>query len=57
MPLRGYFAVAELIYNIHLRGFTGWIVQQLVLLRYLYGIMPLFRAIERFDTFELEMEK
>lgn len=57
VPLRGYFAVAELVYNIHLSGLAGWILQQLVLLRYLFGIMPMFRAVERFDTFELEMEK
>ncbi|HWY79433.1 MAG TPA: NAD(P)/FAD-dependent oxidoreductase [Candidatus Sulfotelmatobacter sp.] len=57
VPLKGYYAVAELVYNIHLVGFSGWIVQQLVLLRYLFSIMPWIRAIERFDTFELEMEK
>jgi NADH dehydrogenase len=57
VPLKGYFAVAELSYNIHLQGFAGWILQQLVLLRYLIGIMPWHRALDRFDTFELEMEK
>ena len=57
VPLKGYYAVAELVYNIHLQGFVGWIVQQLVLLRYLLGIMPWHQAIERFDTFELDMEK
>ncbi len=57
VPLKGYFAVAELSYNIHLQGFAGWILQQLVLLRYLIGIMPWHRALDRFDTFELEMKK
>lgn len=57
VPLKGYYAVAELMYNIKLTGFAGWILQQLVLLRYLLGIMPFIRAFERFDTFELEMEK
>lgn len=57
VPLKGYFAVAEMIYNIRLVGFTGWILQQLVLLRYLFGIMAFWRALQRFDTFELEMEK
>ena len=57
VPLKGYFAVAELAYNIHLEGFAGWILQQLVLLRYLFGIMAFWRALQRFDTFELEMEK
>ena len=57
VPLKGYYAVAELLYNIHLQGFAGWTLQQLVLLRYLFGIMPWHRALERFDSFELEMEK
>lgn len=57
VPLKGYYAVAELSYNIHLRGFMGWIMQQLVLLRYLFGILPLWEAIRRFDTFEMEMDK
>lgn len=57
VPLKGYYAVAELSYNIHLKGFAGWILQQLVLLRYLFGIMAFWRALKRFDTFELEMEK
>ncbi len=57
VPLKGYFAAAELEHNIHLRGFAGWILQQLILLRYLFGIMPWHRALERFDTFEMEMEK
>jgi NADH dehydrogenase len=57
VPLRGYYSVAELVYNVHLQGFAGWIVQQLVLLRYLFGILPWNRALSRFDTFEMEMEK
>jgi len=57
VPLKGYYAVAELMYHIRLVGFTGWILQQLVLLRYLLGIMSVIHAFERFDTFELEMEK
>ena len=57
VPLKGYFAAAELIYNIHLTGFAGWILQQLVLLRYLFSILPWYRALQRFDTFEMEMEK
>ena len=57
VPLKGYYAVAELLYNIRLVGFTGWILQQLVLLRYLFGILPLWRAMQRFNKFETEMEK
>jgi NADH dehydrogenase len=57
VPLRGYFAVAELVHGIHFDGFPGWILQQLVFLRYLYGILSLPRAIERFNMFEIEMKK
>lgn len=57
VPLRGYYSVAELVYNLHFKGFNGWIIQQLVLLRYLFGILPWNRALTRFDTFEKEMEK
>lgn len=57
VPLRGYFAAAELMYNIHLTGLTGWALQQLILLRYLFGILPWNKAFQRFDTFEMEMEK
>lgn len=57
VPIKGYFAVAELVHNIRLTGFNGWILQQLVLLRYLFGIMPMWKALQRFDTFEIEMDK
>lgn len=57
VPLKGYFAASELFGNIHINGFPGWVLQQLVLLRYLFGIMAFWRALQRFDTFELEMEK
>jgi NADH dehydrogenase len=57
VPLKGYFAAAELTYNIRLTGFAGWVLQQMVLLRYLIGILPWNKALGRFDTFEMEMEK
>jgi NADH dehydrogenase len=57
VPLRGYFAVAELVHGVRLDGFAGWILQQLVFLRYLYGILPIHRALERFNKFEMEMKK
>jgi len=57
VPLKGYFAASELFGNMHINGFAGWILQQLVLLRYLFGIMPFWKALQRFDTFEMEMEK
>jgi NADH:quinone reductase (non-electrogenic) len=57
VPLKGYFAVAELEGNIHLSGFPGWILQQIVFLYYLLEILPWWRAMERFNTFEMEMKK
>lgn len=57
VPLRGYFSAAELFKTIHISGFPGYILQQLIFLRYLFGILPMWRAFQRFNTFELEMEK
>jgi NADH:quinone reductase (non-electrogenic) len=57
VPLKGYFAASEFFGSLHINGFAGWILQQMVLLRYLFGILPWWRALERFDTFEMEMEK
>lgn len=56
VPLKGYFAVAELT-GFHLDGFFGWILQQLVFLRYLLGILPVWKAFTRFNKFEMEMKK
>ncbi len=57
VPLRGRFAVAELMGNIHLSGIPGWFLQQLVFLRYLLQIMPLTSAFKHWNTFELELEQ
>src|SRR5882724_2726591 len=57
VPLKGYFAVAELVYGIHFDGFLGWILQQLVFLRYLFGILHFWKALSRFNTFEMDMKK
>lgn len=57
VPLKGYFAVAELIYHIRLAGFAGWLLQQGVLLRYLFGILAPIQALKYFTEFEMDMEK
>lgn len=57
VPLKGYFAAAELVHNIHLTGFAGWLLQQAVLFRYLWGILPPIKAIKYFTEFEMDMEK
>jgi NADH dehydrogenase len=56
VPLKGRFAAAELI-GLHLDGFFAWILQQLVYLRYLWGILPLWKALRRWNTFELALEQ
>lgn len=54
VPLKNHFAVAELTY-MHLSGLAGWMLQQIVLLRYLYGILPLSKAFMRWNKFEKEL--
>lgn len=57
VPLRGRFASAELMFGIHFDGILGWMLQQVVFLRYLLGILPLPAAVKRWNTFELELEQ
>ncbi len=57
IPIRGRFAVAELMKGVHFDGFAGWILQQLVFLRYLLGILPLHKALMKWNKFEMEMTK
>jgi NADH dehydrogenase len=54
VPLKNHFAVAELTY-FHLSGIAGWLLQQIVLLRYLYGILPIHKAFTRWNRFEKEL--
>lgn len=57
VPLRGHFAVAELMGNIHFDGLIGWMLQQLVFLRYLLGILPFFMAFKSWNIFEEELHQ
>lgn len=57
VPLKGKFAAAELIGNIHFDGFIGWILQQIVFLRYLFTIMPIRKALKRWNIFEKELRQ
>lgn len=57
VPIKGRFAVAELIYGLHFDGLLGWILQQLVFFRYLWGILPPWKAIRRWNKFEFELSK
>ncbi len=57
VPIKGRFAVAELTFGIHFDGFLGFLLQQLVFFRYLWGILPPWKAMSKWNKFELEMEK
>ena len=57
VPMRGRFASAELMYGIHLDGFLGWVLQQLVFLRYMLGILPFWKAFRKWNTFELQLKQ
>lgn len=56
VPLKGRFAVAELMGGLHFDGFLGWSLQQLVFLQYLLRILPFSYALKRWNVFELELE-
>jgi len=55
VPLKGRFAIVE-FNGFHIVGFLGWIIQQVVFLRYLLGILPLFKAFKRWNRFERELK-
>jgi len=57
VPMRGRFASAELMYHIHIDGFFGWILQQLVFFRYMLSILPFWKAFKKWNTFELSLEQ
>jgi NADH dehydrogenase len=56
VPLRGHFAVTQFMGNIRLVGFTGWLLQQVVFLRYLLGILPFIKAFKKWNVFEQNLE-
>lgn len=57
VPIKGRFAVAELMYGFHFDGILGWALQQLVFFRYLLGILNPWKAMMRWNKFELELEQ
>ncbi|HXS15439.1 MAG TPA: hypothetical protein VN711_04880, partial [Candidatus Saccharimonadales bacterium] len=57
VPLRGKFASAELLGHFHFDGLMGWILQQLVFLRYLLGILPFWKAFMKWNNFEIELDQ
>ena len=57
VPLRGKYAAAELMGMLHVDGFFGWVLQQLIFLHYLLGILPFTKAFWKWNTFESELEQ
>jgi NADH:ubiquinone reductase (H+-translocating) len=57
VPLKGRFAVAELMGGIHLDGLLGWALQQVVFLWYLMKILPDMYAFRRWNVFQLDLEQ
>lgn len=56
IPIKGRFAVADLK-NLRVGGFIGWILQQLVFLNYLLRILPLTKALKRWNRFEMYLNE
>lgn len=51
VPLVGKYAVVQ-FNDFIIRGFLGWILEQIVFLRYLLTILPLTKAFKRWNRFE-----
>ena len=56
VPLKGRFVAAEIM-SFHFDGFLGWALQQLVFFRYLLGILPLMKAVKRWNRFEMNLSQ
>lgn len=57
VPLKGRFAAAELMGWLHFDGFMGWILQQIVLGRYLLGTLPWYKALQRWNRYEAQLSQ
>lgn len=53
VPLRGKYASAEFMGNLHLDGFLGWVLEQLVGLYYLFRVLPWWKAFRRWNNLEV----
>ena len=51
VPLVGKYAVVQ-FNSFLIKGFLGWVIQQLVFLRYLLSILPITKALKRWNRFE-----
>lgn len=52
IPLKGRYAIADLN-RLKFVGFFGWVLQQMVFLYYLLKIMSVFKALKRWNKFEM----
>lgn len=57
VPLKGKYAAAELMGGLHFDGFSGWVLQQLVFLRYLLGVLPFVTALRVWGRFEEDLKQ
>lgn len=55
VPLKGKYAAAELMGNLHFDGFIGWLLQQAIFLWYLLGILPINKAFRKWNKFEFDL--
>ncbi len=55
VPLGSHFATFAMG-KYHISGFPAYIIQQLILLRYLLEILPFFKAVKRFVRFEKDLK-
>lgn len=51
IPIKGQYAIADL-YFCMLTGFLGWLLQQLIILKYFLQILPPFKAFYKWNKFE-----
>jgi NADH dehydrogenase len=56
IPLKGRYAVFT-SGMLHIKGFVGWVIQQVVFLRYLLGIMSISKAFKRWNQFEADLKQ
>ncbi len=56
IPLRGHFVIADLRF-IKIFGLLGWVIQQMVFLRYLLTILPLSKALKKWNSFEQNLNQ
>ncbi len=56
VPLRDHYGIAE-IGSLHITGILAWIIQQIILLRYLLSILPIHKAFNKWNKFETSLKK